>query len=96
MTSNRQPYGGKSVQTKIPWLWIVVVSVLLVLTQFSMVHVPDRFVEGSGEASVLRRQVSIPVLGLLGAMFFVTAKGWRVRWHPPILAACAAMSTWIL
>ncbi len=55
-----------------------------------------RFVEGSpGEAGARLSRVSIPVLGLLGAMFFPTPKGWRVRLASPN-TLCSAMSTRIL
>lgn len=95
MTSHMPIAAGELVHTRIPWLWFVALAVLLLLTQYTMTYVvPESNIQDLGDRSV-RRQVSISVLGLLGAVLFLTAGGWRLKWHVPLFLVSAAMGMWV-
>ena len=82
----------------IPWGWFLALALLLFLTQHSLTYVPPEMLDSAPEeyeGGNLRRQITITLLGLVGATFFFSARGWRFGWHGPLLLTTLLFAGWL-
>jgi O-antigen ligase len=47
------------------------------------------------EGGNLRRQITIPLLALVGLAFFYSSRGWRYKWYGPLLVTTLLFAGWL-
>jgi O-antigen ligase len=98
MTLDQQSPVRRPIQKRPSWSAIAAFGLLWFLAQHNLGYVaPDSLsaVGLDGGGGNVRRQITITILGFLGGLLFVSARGWRMRWYAPLFLATASFAGWL-